>query len=262
VKFIFNIKALKNKKKLLIIIILLILSLITAIIYTLNENKVAILGYHSVLPKVENTANDNLIVDLEKFDKQLDILEFLGYKTLTLEEFQCWKEKKCKKPHKSVLITFDDGYTNNYEYAFKSLKEHNMNAVVFVVGSYIGESVSMYMSKEMIENMTQNYENIEVASHSYNLHYHSDKTYEEVDNDITHMNNVVTSKYYAYPYGDYTSGYIKALKDNNYKLAFTFGPNKEHRKADIKDDNFKIPRLNISNDMPLYKFILRLNLPL
>ena len=44
-------------------------------------------------------------------------------------------------------------------------------------------------------------------------------------------------------------------------MAFTFGPGKEHRKASQKDDAYKIPRLNISNDMPLWKFILRIILP-
>ena len=40
-----------------------------------------------------------------------------------------------------------------------------------------------------------------------------------------------------------------------------FGPGKNHRKADIKDNNYKIPRLNISKDMPMYKFALRLVFP-
>lgn len=44
-------------------------------------------------------------------------------------------------------------------------------------------------------------------------------------------------------------------------MAFTFGPGKEHRKASKKDDNYKIPRLNISAEMSMSKFKLRLLMP-
>jgi hypothetical protein len=54
---------------------------------------------------------------------------------------------------------------------------------------------------------------------------------------------------------------IEALKEEKYVMAFTFGPGKEHRKATRKDDKYKIPRLNISNDMPMWKFKLRLIMP-
>ena len=59
----------------------------------------------------------------------------------------------------------------------------------------------------------------------------------------------------------YNDNIIDVLKEEDYKLAFTFGPSKNHRKMYYFDNNYKIPRLNISNDMPLWKFKLRLKLP-
>ena len=76
------------------------------------------------------------------------------------------------------------------------------------------------------------------------------------------MKTLIDSPYFAYPHGDYSDEYIRALKDNDYKMAFTFGPKREHRKADIKDDNYTVPRLNIGKDMSNLKFILRLILPM
>ena len=252
------------KKKILIIIGVIIIIALLGIgyIYIKNENKVAILGYHGILPKEINTSSDNLIVNQETFEKELQVLDKLGYETMTLEEFYCWKNGECKKKHNSVLITFDDGYNNNYEYAFELLKKYNMNAVVFCVGSYTEANDTSHMNSEMLSMIEDNYPNIEVASHSYDLHFHSDKTYEEVNNDIQLMSKIVETEYYAYPFGDYNNEYIKALKDNGYKMAFTFGPSREHRKVDLTDDNYKVPRLNISKDMPIYKFILRLILPM
>lgn len=255
----------KIKTKILIIIflILLISSLICiGVIYFKNDNKVAVLGYHGVLPKEKNTSNDPLIIDAELFEKQLKFLKRMNYDTMTLDEFNCWKKGKCEKKHKSVLITFDDGYQNNYEYAFELLKKYEMNAVVFCVGDHIFSNNEIFMDLETIKESVDKYPNIEFASHSYNLHHRGDRGYESVTKDINLMKKVIETKYYAYPYGEHNPGYIKALMDNGYELTFTFGPGKEHRKADIKDNNYKIPRLNISNDMSILKFIARILLPL
>ena len=255
----------KPKKVVLIIIISLLFVFLCGFgfIYFQNDKKVAVLAYHGILPKELNTSGDNLVVDMETFESEIKLLKKAGYESMTLKDFYCWKNGECKKKHKSVLITFDDGYTNNYDYAFKILKKYDMNAVVFCVGSYIEKSKgTMYFSTEMLEEIKEKYPNIEIASHSYNLHFRSDKTYDEVDADVEVMDKMINSKYYAYPFGNYNDDYVKALKDNNYKLAFTFGPGKEYRKADIKDDNLKIPRLNVSNDMPIWKFIARVILPI
>lgn len=212
------------------------------------------------MPKEKNNSGNNLIVDLEKFDRELKLLQMMGYKTMSLEDFYCWKNGKCNKKHKSVLITFDDGFLNNYDYAFNLLKKYDMKAVVFLIGSYTKKN--QFMNLETISKARKNYPNIEFASHSYDLHYHGVKTYEMVDFDAKEMKNIIDTTYFAYPFGDYNDEYIKALKDNQYKMAFTFGPKREHRKSDLKDDNYKVPRLNISNDMSYLKFLLRLLLPL
>lgn len=255
------------KKELRIILIIIstiaLLGLIGILyIYYQNEHKVAILGYHSIMPKEINTSGDNLVVDSEKFESELKLLKELGYETMTLDEFYCWKNGECHKKHKSVLITFDDGYQNNYDYAFKLLKEYDMNAVVFTVGNYAKANNNIHMNLDTIKKTKEEYPNIEFASHSYDLHYHSDKTYETVDNDAKKMSKIIDSEYYAYPFGDYNNEYVRALKDNGYKMAFTFGPGREHRKADLSDDNYSVPRLNISNDMSNIKFLLRLILPM
>jgi hypothetical protein len=52
---------------------------------------------------------------------------------------------------------------------------------------------------------------------------------------------------YCYPFGAYNDDMVKALKEERFKMAFIFGPtNKEYRKASRDDDDFLIPRLNVS----------------
>lgn len=256
-----------NKKKIILIItisIIIIIFIILGIIY--KDQKVAILGYHSFIKeedRIKQNVTDNMVLNLETFEKQLKFLKINNYKTLTLEEFYCFHQGTCKIPRKSVLITMDDGYQSNYDLAFSLLEKYDMHAVVFYLGiNETGENKT-FMDIDTINKIYKKYPNIEIASHSYNLHEKGAINQEKklLEKDIKKMKKIVNSKYYAYPFGEYNDDMLEALKENDYKMAFTFGPGKEHRKATKNDDKYLIPRLNISNDMPLWKFILRILLP-
>lgn len=253
-------------KKVIIVFSIFICICILFLIYVYRHQTVAVLGYHSFIKhdeRVKKNVQDNLIMDIEKFEEQLKYLKKHHYKTLTLNEFACYHNKTCKIPRKSVLITMDDGYQSNYDLAFPLLKKYNMNAVVFYVGNNYDGHNKNYMNIDTIKKIKKEYPNIEVASHSYNLHEDGaiDKGNDYIKEDFNKMNGIINTSYFAYPYGHYNDDIIKVLKDNNYKLAFTFGPGRNHRKARVGDDDYLIPRLNISNDLPLWKFILRLKLP-
>lgn len=252
-------------KKSIIIIISVALVFLALFLYLFiqNRNMVAVLTYHSVLDSDENNSTNGMSIDTSKFEHQIKLLKKLGYKSMSLKEFYCWKNKTCKLKGKHVLITFDDGYLDNYTNAVKILKKYDMKAVIFVIGKTIEHKNDRYLDIETIEKMKKEYPNIEIASHTYNLHSNRrNKTYEEINNDIQLMRKVIDTDYIAYPNGVYDDTYIKALKDNKYKMAFTFGPRKDHRKCKKTDDNYKIPRLFIDSNMPDYKFILRLILPI
>lgn len=259
-------------KKIITFITLCIFIISLVICYLYKDQKVSVLGYHSfVEDKYQNDYNNSMILNLTKFEEQLKFLKKFNYKTLTLEEFYCWKQGECDIPRKSVLITMDDGYASNYYLAFPLLKEYDMNAVVFYVGDYIANTEdsiendpTSFMSINDIKNSKEEYPNIEFASHSYRLHENGSVeslSYEELDADIKSYKELNESQFYAYPFGHHNANMIEALKNNDYKMAFTFGPDKEHRKASKDDDDYKIPRLNISSEMPLLKFILRIILP-
>ena len=259
------------KKKILIIISLIILTLILVLFCLYHEQRIPVLGYHSFYKYKSELKEDNpeFINDIETFEKQMKFLKKHNYKTLTMDEFYCWKKGKCKEPRKSVLITIDDGNLSNYMYAFDILKKYDFNATVFYVGSYAEkygkEEGNIYdiMSLDLIKKAKKEYPNIEFYSHSYDLHAKgvTEYTNEEIIEDVKNMNKLGNFKYYAYPFGVYDDRMIKALKDNGYKMAFGFGPGKEYRKARKSDDDFKVARLNISNYVSMSKFILRLVIP-
>lgn len=91
----------KKRKKIILILLCIVILLIYAVIYIKNDSKVAILGYHGVLPQKLNTSGSKLVVNREDFEEQLKYLKKFGYKSMSLEEFYCWKKGECKKSHKS-----------------------------------------------------------------------------------------------------------------------------------------------------------------
>lgn len=261
-----------KKKFKIVLIILVSLGLIgfIGLFLIYNEKTIAILGYHNIYNSDnEKIEYNQFIISTTDFEEQMKYLKDHNYKTLTLDEFYCWKKGNCDYGRKTVMITFDDGYYYNYKYAFDILKKYDLNAVVFFVGTYaasadnsINNDINSFMSLDTIEQAKIQYPNIEFASHTYDMHGKSNisnLTLDEINNDIEKFNSIMETSYIAYPGGNYNSDFIELLKKNNYKMAFGFGP--EHRKATRGDNDFDIHRLNISADMSIEKFVLRINLP-
>lgn len=99
---------------------------------------IPVLMYHHILP------NDGFIASsVENFEKQMKFLSENGWKTLTSNEFYLYKKENLKLPKKSVLITFDDGWRDNYIYAYPILKKYNLKATLFIVTEWIEKASSV-----------------------------------------------------------------------------------------------------------------------
>lgn len=94
---------------------------------------VPVLMYHHVTPE-----GGFINATPEHFRDQLAWLRQHGYHSLTCAQLADHLAGK-PIPKRSVLLTFDDGYLDNYVYAWPLLKEYGFNAVVFLVTSWIGD---------------------------------------------------------------------------------------------------------------------------
>ena len=94
---------------------------------------VPVLMYHHVTP-----AGGAINVTPDHFRDQLAWLRDHGYRSLTCDEFAGHLAGR-PVPPRSVLITFDDGYLDNYVHAWPLLKEFGFHAVIFLVTSWMGE---------------------------------------------------------------------------------------------------------------------------
>lgn len=100
------------------------------------KKSIPVLMYHHVSP-----VGSELNIIPELFEDQLKTILRRGWKTISGEEFLYSIQQK-RIPQKHVLITFDDGFADNYIYAYPILKKYGMKAMLFVTTSMI-EDVDM-----------------------------------------------------------------------------------------------------------------------
>lgn len=241
----------KIKRIVFIFIIIITLIIGFALLYIHNsfKNNIPVLAYHSVIE--EPTIDTDLNID--KFKEQMKFLYKHNYKTLSLDEYYSWKKGK-EIQGKKVVLTFDDGNESFYTNILPILKEYNFNATVFMIVENIGKE--NYLTEEQIEDIKNNYPNIKIESHSNHLHYQEIARLDDYEIYNEDMVSVKEKgfKYYAYPFGIRNDAYKKALKDNDYKLAFIYSPSKWSSK---NDEDYEVSRVAIYNSNSMIKFIIK-----
>lgn len=124
--------------------------------------KLYVLMYHSVVS--DDTRCNDWMVTESKFREQMNWLAEHGYTTVLPGELA----GGTPLPEKAVLITFDDGYADNYLRAFPILQEYNHRAVIALITANV-EVKSHFLTWQMCREMV-NSGLIEIASHTHNLH--------------------------------------------------------------------------------------------
>lgn len=131
--------------------------------------------YHSVLK--EKKRQGKYVIPPELFESDLRFLRDKGYRTVTVREVVDFVQNGTPLPEKPVMLTFDDGYYNNFLYAFPLAKQYGAKIVVAPVGYYTdlfttgdaGHASYSYLTWPEISNMMSS-GLVEFQSHSYNLH--------------------------------------------------------------------------------------------
>ncbi len=108
-----------------------------------STHMVLFLTYHRVLPRSDVNASlsqRSLIMSLESFRQQLDILN-KNYSVISLDEYFSLKKKDVKRRKKPfAIITFDDGWADNYIFALEELYRKRIPATVYLTSGLIGTS--------------------------------------------------------------------------------------------------------------------------
>lgn len=221
-----------------------------------NNGKVAVLNYHFFYDSNTEVCDESICISTDNFRKQLSYLKENGYKTLTMQEFNDWMDKKIDIPTKSVLITIDDGAAGTFNHLPQILNEYEMHATLFLISGWW--PVSRYQASSYLE----------IQSHGHNLH---DSNYcdnsgcgyktlklskDELKKDLTDSINTIGSNLaFCYPFYQTNSNLVQAVKESGFKLGFVGGNKKTSRNS----NKYYIPRYVIYKNTSLDSFINMVN---
>lgn len=215
-----------------------------------NENiGVPVLYYHSVDPSEAN----EVIISPEKLKEELTFIKDSGYTTLTMSELNDYILNNAPIPEKSIVITFDDGYADNYANAFPILKELDMKATIFVISNFTDKD-GYYMTSQQLKEMADY--GIDIQSHTASHAHLNQLTYEEQLNELKTSKEKlesITEKpviSIAYPFGDYDDNTILASKEAGYSLSF----NTNRGLSDRTDNPLSLNRIYVSSLYSIEQF--------
>jgi len=197
-----------------------------------------VLMYHKIGDYPPGSELQKLWVTTADFRKQLQYLKDNGY---TAIDFRDWRdaEKGAKPlPEKPVMITFDDGYMNNYDLAFPLLKEFGMKGCIFLVYETMEKHNGWHDPKTepWLKMLTwaqimemQDSGLVEFGSHTMRHRNLAELPLDEVKWELTESKARLEEKLgremvgFAYPYGSgaYKADVRKAALDAGYRFDFS-----------------------------------------
>ncbi len=194
-----------------------------------------VLCYHKIGTPPPGSKLKDLWVSPEKFRAQVKYLLDNGYRTLLFSELKKAYDSGAKLPEKSVLITFDDGYENNYTHAWPILKELGAKGNIFVVYGTIGKAnlwhnpasepwvnmATLPQLREMQESGVMEY-----GSHTMSHPHLASLKPGDAAWEMAESKRQLEAAFgremcaFAYPYGD--GAYVPAVREKALEAGYTF----------------------------------------
>lgn len=198
---------------------------------TKHGHDIPVVYYHSIVSgKGESYAETNINV----FKSHMKYLADNGYKTLRFNEIpdDCQKKKK----EKTVIITFDDGYKNNFDMIFEFMSELGLKYNIFLIGSEVNSNPE-FLNAEDIRKMSES-GLVGFGAHTYS---HIDSRTITIDNyekEVVENNRIIKllcgiePTDFCFPYGYYNKATIDFfVKNCGYKRLYT----SNYRRVEVSD---------------------------
>jgi peptidoglycan/xylan/chitin deacetylase (PgdA/CDA1 family) len=209
--------------------------------------RVPILMYHylSAPPSNADIYRLDLSVTPELFAAHLDALRTNGYTTISLYELLAHLTQGAPLPEKPVILTFDDGYRDNYENAFPLLAERGMTATFFIVTDFIYDQRPEYVTWDMVRAMYAGGMSIEAHGRNHVSLKNKDREYliwqalgslEAIQQEVG-----TRPRFVSYPAGEYDQLTLDTFDSANYWAGVTTAQGATHSSGDL----FRLRRVRV-----------------
>lgn len=204
-----------------------------------RNTKVPILMYHYIsdVPPGADRVRRDLSVSPADFRAQLTWLRDNGYTTISLRELGDALTAGIPLPEKPVVLTFDDGYADNYVNAFPLLVEFGMRGTFFVLTDLTEERNRDYMVWEQIVEMHQ--AGMEIGSHTRDHPVLPGKPAEFIVSEVQGSAAKIAERLgqpptaFSYPHGRYDSGVVHLVHEAGYRVAVTTEAGTSHTSGNL-----------------------------
>ena len=217
---------------------------------------VPVLSYHQV-----NDEDDNaLTVPTAVFEQQMAYLHDNGYHAITPDQLNAYLTEGAPLPEKPVLITFDDGYRDNYENAFPILQKYGMTATIFLISDFM-DRFDKYLTWQQVQEMSEAgiYMGVHTLSHFELPGLSKAELYQQIEGGklAIEWKTLQFTEYIAYPCGSYNADVLAVASDCGFKGGFTVRYDLVHP----GDNPYLLSRVPVfgHNAHSFWKFKLRLH---
>ncbi|WP_163654615.1 polysaccharide deacetylase family protein [Listeria sp. PSOL-1] len=206
---------------------------------------IPVLMYHSINQDVRNS----LIVKPSEFAEQMKWLKDQHYTTIDMDELANMLKTGKNIPEKPVVITFDDGYLDNYQNAYPILKKYQFKATIFVITDKIGQD--NHFDQRAMKEMSKN--GIKMESHTVTHRELNQLDYVSQLKELTDSKKTIseiTGKPVVglcYPVGRFNADTEKAAKESGYELGFTTKPGFANENKGM----YQLPRVRMAPGIKL-----------
>lgn len=189
-----------------------------------EDLKIPILVYHIVRPSypTDSKGVKDLAQTPEVFDAQMQHLQDAGYHVITFGALENALKDGAPLPEKPIVLSFDDGWRDQYEYAFPILKKHNLTATFFVFTNPIGRKG--FLTWDNLKEMRD--AGMTIGSHSLSHPFlvritDPAQLKKEVEGSkaVLEKELGITVSEFAYPFGQVTPAVEDAVVTAGYKAA-------------------------------------------